>query len=48
MKSSRIIKRYIELLYHLQTFYERITEQLYGGAGFLRNKYGIELEMNMG
>ncbi len=39
IKSSRVIKRYIELLYHLQTFYERITGQLYDGNMFSRNKY---------
>ncbi|CAF0777747.1 unnamed protein product [Rotaria sordida] len=37
MKLSKVIKRYIELLYHLQTFYERITDQLYGGNILLRN-----------
>ncbi|CAF2885705.1 unnamed protein product [Rotaria sp. Silwood2] len=31
IKSARVIKRYIELLYHLQTYYEKITDQLYGG-----------------
>ncbi|CAF4843639.1 unnamed protein product [Rotaria sp. Silwood1] len=37
MKLSKVIKRYIELLYHLQTFYERITDQLYGGNVCLRH-----------
>ncbi|CAF2305453.1 unnamed protein product [Rotaria sp. Silwood2] len=37
VKLSKVIKRYIELLYHLQTFYEKITDQLYGGNVFLRN-----------
>lgn len=29
----------MELIYYLQTFYERIAEQLYGGNVFFRNKY---------
>ncbi|CAF3661386.1 unnamed protein product [Rotaria sordida] len=36
IKSARVIKRYIELLYHLQTYYERITDQLFNGNNFLR------------
>ncbi|CAF3711258.1 unnamed protein product [Adineta steineri] len=36
-KSSRIIKRYVELLNHLLTFYEKITDQLYGRNTFLKN-----------
>ncbi|CAF4482980.1 unnamed protein product, partial [Rotaria sp. Silwood2] len=36
IKSARVIKRYIELLYHLQTYYERITDQLFNGNKFLR------------
>ncbi|CAF1570887.1 unnamed protein product [Rotaria magnacalcarata] len=36
IKSARVIKRYIELLYHLQTYYERITNQLFNGNKFLR------------
>jgi hypothetical protein len=38
MKANRVIKRYIELLYHLQTFYDNITDQLYGGNALLRNR----------
>ncbi len=34
-----MIKRYIELLYHLQSFYERITDQLFNGNTFLKNEY---------
>jgi hypothetical protein len=37
IKPSRIVKRYIELLYHLQTFYEKLSDQLYGGNVYLRN-----------
>ncbi|CAF4614308.1 unnamed protein product [Rotaria sp. Silwood1] len=36
IKSARVIKRYIELLYHLQTYYERITDQLFNGNNFLK------------
>ncbi|CAF0733801.1 unnamed protein product, partial [Didymodactylos carnosus] len=32
-RSARVVKRHIELLYHLQSFYERIVEQLYNGSG---------------
>ena len=38
IKSARVIKRYIELLYHLQTFYDRMVEQLFHGNAYLRNK----------
>lgn len=43
IKTARVIKRYIELLYHLQTFYERITDQLYNGStsSFLRTNQSI-------
>ena len=37
-KSTRMIKRYIELLHHLQTFYDKLTDQLYGGNSVLRNR----------
>ncbi|CAF0762595.1 unnamed protein product [Adineta ricciae] len=37
MKSTKIVKRYVELLNHIITFYEKITDQLYGGSGFLKN-----------
>ncbi|CAF0895604.1 unnamed protein product [Adineta steineri] len=36
IKSARVIKRYIELVYHLQSFYERISDQLSNGNGFLK------------
>lgn len=39
VKSARVIKRYIELLYHLQAFYQRIIDQLFDGSILLRNKY---------
>jgi hypothetical protein len=40
---ARVIKRYIELLYHLQSFYERITDELFNGNNFLRIKYKEKL-----
>ncbi|UJR26496.1 hypothetical protein I4U23_007823 [Adineta vaga] len=42
VKSSRIIKRYVELLNHIITFYEKMTDQLYGGNGFLKNSVSTQ------
>lgn len=36
IKTARVVKRYIELLYHLQTFYQRILDQLFNDSTFLQ------------
>lgn len=39
IKSARVIKRYIELLYHLQSFYQRFTDELFGGNLQLKPRF---------
>ncbi|UJR22586.1 hypothetical protein I4U23_025631 [Adineta vaga] len=41
IKSARVIKRYMELVYHLQSFYERITDQLSNGNCFLKTNQSL-------
>ncbi|CAF0836475.1 unnamed protein product [Adineta ricciae] len=41
IKSTRATKRYIELVYHLQSFYERLTDQLSNGNCFFKTNQSL-------